>query len=42
MEPALYNKFMDESNWYLPLPDDIVEPTDPDKLPTEGLTSEKK
>ena len=36
-EPSIYAKFSSESNWYLPLPGGVVEPTDPEDLPVEGI-----
>ena len=28
MDPELYNKMLDESNWYLPLPEGVVQPAE--------------
>ncbi len=36
-DQALYTRFSDEANWYLPLPADVVEPVNPDDLPVEDL-----
>ena len=33
MDAELYGKMADETNWYLPLPEGVVQPVDPDKLP---------
>lgn len=34
---ALYSKFMDEANWYLPLPAGVVDPVKPEDVPVENL-----
>lgn len=36
-DQALYTKFSNEANWYLPLPADVVAPINPDDLPVEDL-----
>ena len=36
-DQALYTKFSNEANWYLPLPADVVAPVNPDDLPVEDL-----
>ena len=33
MDAELYGKMSDETNWYLPLPEGVVQPVDPAKLP---------
>ena len=33
MDAELYGKMTDETNWYLPLPEGVVQPVDPAKLP---------
>lgn len=33
MDAELYGKMADETNWYLPLPEGVVQPVDPAKLP---------
>jgi hypothetical protein len=33
MDAELYGKMADETNWYLPLPEGVVQPVDPTKLP---------
>ena len=32
MDAELYGKMMNEANWYLPLPGEVVEPVDPDDV----------
>lgn len=36
-EPSLYSKLSDESNWYLPLPEGVVAPVDPEDLPVDDI-----
>ena len=31
-DPDLYSKMMNEANWYLPLPGEVVEPVDPNGI----------
>ncbi|MBR4968477.1 MAG: RagB/SusD family nutrient uptake outer membrane protein [Bacteroidaceae bacterium] len=33
IDPELYGKMLNEDNWYLPLPGDVVQPVDPADLP---------
>ena len=36
-DTELYNKMLDENNWYLPLPAEMVDPIDPENIPTGEL-----
>ncbi len=36
IDPELYGKMIDETNWYLPLPGDVVQPVAPEDIPTGG------
>ena len=40
MDAELYGKMDDETNWYLPLPDEVVQPVDPEDVPTGELPNE--
>ena len=40
MDAELYGKMSDETNWYLPLPDEVVQPVDPEDVPTGELPNE--
>ena len=37
LDAELYGKMSDESNWYLPLPGDVVQPVDPEDVPAGEL-----
>ena len=39
-DPVLLEKMRDEANWYLPLPGEVVEPVDPEDVPTGELPKE--
>ena len=39
-DPELYEKMKDEANWYLPLPDGVVQPVDPEDIPTGELPND--
>ncbi|MBO7301838.1 MAG: RagB/SusD family nutrient uptake outer membrane protein [Bacteroidaceae bacterium] len=39
-DTELYNKMLNEDNWYLPLPADMVDPVDPENVPTGELPKE--
>ena len=39
-DTELYSKMMDENNWYLPLPAEMVDPVDPENIPTGKLPNE--
>lgn len=39
IDAILYGKMYDEANWYLPLPAGVVDPVDPDDIPTGGSSS---
>ena len=39
-DTELYSKMMDEDNWYLPLPAEMVDPVDPENIPTGKLPNE--
>lgn len=36
LDPELYGKMIDETNWYLPLPGDVVQPVAPEDIPAGG------
>ena len=40
MDAELYSKMKNEANWYLPLPDEVVQPVDPEDVPTGELPNE--
>ncbi len=40
MDADLYGKLSNEANWYLPLPGAVVEPVDPEDVPTGELPKE--
>ena len=40
MDADLYGKLSNEANWYLPLPGTVVEPVDPEDVPTGELPKE--
>ena len=40
MDADLYGKMMNEDNWYLPLPGEVVQPVDPEDIPTGELPNE--
>jgi hypothetical protein len=40
MDAELYGKMADETNWYLPLPGEVVQPVDPEDVPTGELPNE--
>lgn len=40
MDADIYSRMSNEANWYLPLPGDIVEPVDPENIPTGELPKE--
>ena len=40
MDADLYGKLSNEANWYLPLPGAVVEPVDPEDVPTGELSKE--
>ena len=40
MDAELYSKMRNEANWYLPLPDEVVQPVDPEDVPTGELPNE--
>ena len=40
MDAELYSKMSNEANWYLPLPDEVVQPVDPEDVPTGELPNE--
>ena len=40
VEPELYDRMSKEDNWYLPLPDGVVQPVEPDDIPTGELPNE--
>ncbi|MBO5665787.1 MAG: RagB/SusD family nutrient uptake outer membrane protein [Bacteroidaceae bacterium] len=40
MDADLYGKLSNEANWYLPLPGAVVEPVDPEDIPTGELSKE--
>ena len=37
LDAELYAKMLNEANWYLPLPGDVVQPVDPEDVPTGEL-----
>ena len=37
-DATLYEKLKNEANWYLPLPGEVVEPVDPENVPTGKLS----
>ena len=39
-DTELYSKMLNEANWYLPLPDEVVQPVDPEDVPTGELPNE--
>ena len=39
-DTELYSKMLNEENWYLPLPDEVVQPVDPEDVPTGELPNE--
>ena len=39
-DDELYSKMRNEANWYLPLPDEVVQPVDPEDVPTGELPNE--
>lgn len=39
-DSEVYNKMSDEQNWYLPLPAEMVDPVDPENIPTGELPKE--
>ena len=39
-DDELYGKMSNEANWYLPLPDEVVQPVDPEDVPTGELPKE--
>ena len=39
-DKGLYTKMLDEANWYLPLPDGVVQPVDPEDIPTGELPND--
>ena len=41
-DTEIYGKLLDETNWYLPLPDGVVQPVDPENVPTGNLPSDGK
>jgi hypothetical protein len=38
LDAELYGRMMNEANWYLPLPGEVVEPVDPENVPTGKLS----
>ena len=40
LDAELYGKMSDENNWYLPLPGEVVQPVDPEDIPTGELSKE--
>ncbi len=38
LDAELYGRMMNEANWYLPLPGEVVEPVDPEDVPTGKLS----
>ena len=39
-DSELYGKMLNEDNWYLPLPGEVVQPVDPEDIPTGELPNE--
>ena len=39
-DSELYSKMLNEDNWYLPLPGEVVQPVDPEDVPTGELPNE--
>ena len=39
-DTELYSKMLNEANWYLPLPGEVVQPVDPEDVPTGELPNE--
>ncbi len=39
-DAAVYEMMLDEQNWYLPLPAEMVDPVDPENIPTGELPQE--
>ena len=39
-DSELYGKMLNEDNWYLPLPAEMVDPVDPENIPTGELSKE--
>ena len=39
-DTEVYSKMSNEANWYLPLPDEVVQPVDPEDVPTGELPNE--
>lgn len=39
-DAELYSRMKDEANWYLPLPGEVIQPVDPEDIPTGELPNE--
>lgn len=41
-DPEIYSKMLNEDNWYLPLPGDVVEPVSPEDVPSGNLPEDNE
>jgi hypothetical protein len=39
-DAELHSRMKDEANWYLPLPGEVIQPVDPEDIPTGELPNE--